>query len=74
MEVQVPYQSSQHPTQTDTYATVGLCFFEDPFVNTDLYRKDACFFHWKDKWFPGHDAFESFNFPGRFIRHSGWRL
>ena len=52
----------------------GFLLYEDSFANTDLYRKDACFFYWKDKWFPGHDAFESFNYPGRFIRHSGFRL
>jgi len=48
--------------------------YEDSFTDTNLYRKDACFFYWQDKWFPGHDAFESFNYPGRFIRHSGYRL
>ena len=52
----------------------GLVLYEDLFVNTDLYKKDACFFHWKDKWFPGYDAFESFNLPGRFIRHQGLLL
>jgi len=52
----------------------GFLLYEDSFTDTNLYRKDACFFYWQDKWFPGHDAFESFNYPGRFIRHSGYRL
>ena len=68
----ISIQSASNPNRYLRHR--GFVFYEDPFVNTDLYRKDACFFHWKDKWFSGHDAFESFNFPGRFIRHSGWRL
>ena len=52
----------------------GFLLHEDPFTNTDLYKKDACFYQWKNKWFEGHDAFESVNYPGRFIRHQGYRL
>lgn len=68
----ISIQSASNPNRYLRHR--GFVLYEDHFVNTDLYCKDACFFHWKDKWFPGHDAFESFNFPGRFIRHSSWRL
>lgn len=47
---------------------------EDPFSDDDLYKKDACFILHKDKWFPGHDAFESVNFPGFYIRHINLQL
>ena len=46
----------------------------DEYTDTDSYRKDACFFLQKDKWLLGHDALESVNFPGRFIRHQGNHL
>ena len=52
----------------------GFLLFADPFQNTDLFKYDACFYLRKDKWVPGHDAFESVNFPGRFIRHQRFRL
>ena len=52
----------------------GFLFHADPFQETSLFRNDACFYLWKNKWFPGHDAFESVNFRGRFIRHQGFRL
>ena len=35
---------------------------------------DACFYLRADKWFPGHAAIESVNYPGRFLRHQQGRL
>ncbi|CAH1796481.1 unnamed protein product, partial [Owenia fusiformis] len=35
---------------------------------------DATFRIRNDKYFPGYLAFESVNYPGRFIRHQGYRL
>ncbi len=52
----------------------GFLLHEDPLTYSDLYNKDACFYQRKNKWFVGHDAFESVNYPGRFIRHQGYRL
>ena len=68
----ISIQSASNPNRYLRHRRLVL--YEDPFVNTDLYKKEACFFHWKDKWFPGYDAFESFNLPGRFIRHQHWFL
>ena len=42
-------------------------------TNKPLFRRDACFIQRKNKWFPGHDAFESHNIPGRFMRHRDYR-
>ena len=48
--------------------------FADPFQDTTLFKEDSCFYLRENQWFPGHDAFESVNYPGRFIRHQGYRL
>ena len=48
--------------------------YADPFHESALFRNDACFYVRENQWFPGHDAFESVNYPGRFIRHQGYRL
>ena len=52
----------------------GFLLYTDPLQETVLFRNDACFYLRNNKWFPGHDAFESVNYPGRFIRHQGYRL
>ena len=35
---------------------------------------DACFYLRAEKWFPGHVAFESVNYPGRYLRHQWLQL
>lgn len=47
---------------------------EDPFCNSTLYKRDACFYQRRDEWFLGHDAFESVAQPGYFIYHQSYRL
>lgn len=68
----VSLQSGDDPTRYLRHRNFLL--HEDEYDGTNLYRKDACFYLRKDKWFLGHDAFESVNYPGRFIRHQGYRL
>ena len=38
------------------------------------FARDACFYLRADKWFPGHAAFESVTYPGRYLRHNWFRL
>ena len=52
----------------------GFLLYADSFQESTLFRQDSCFYLQKNKWFPGHDAFESVNNRGRFIRHQGFRL
>ena len=52
----------------------GSLLYADPFQESKLFRQDSCFHLQKNKWFAGHDAFESVNYRGRFIRHQGYRL
>ena len=70
--------SIQSATNHDRYLRHhAFVVFEQSFssdTNKPLFRRDACFIQRKDKWFPGHDAFEGHNIPGRFMRHRGYRL
>ena len=52
----------------------GYLIYQDPFSDSNLYRKDACFYPRVNKFFPGTVAFESVNFPNHFIRHQGYRV
>merc|ERR1712119_159179 len=42
--------------------------------DTDLYRKDSCFFPRYNKYFQGYTAYESENYRNYFIRHRGSEL
>ncbi|XP_013413771.1 uncharacterized protein LOC106176090 isoform X2 [Lingula anatina] len=42
--------------------------------NSHIFAQDSTFFVRENKWFPEYTAYESVNFPGYFIRHSGYRL
>jgi len=40
----------------------------------DLFHKDVTFIMRRNKFFPGFTAFESVNYPGKFIRHFNFKL
>ena len=52
----------------------GYLIYQDNFSDSDLFRKDACFFPRADRFFSGYTAYESVNYPNYFIRHQGYRL
>ncbi len=67
--------SFQSATNANNYLRHrNFLIYEDPFTNTHLYKNDACFHRRNGKYFFGFDAFESVNYPGRFIRHQHYRL
>ncbi len=48
--------------------------FQDDYVDSDLYRNDACFIARRNKFFSGTVAFESVNYQNYYIRHQDYRL
>ena len=47
-----------------------------PYYTLNCYgeKEGDCFYLREDKWFPGHAAFESVSFSGRFVCHHYLRL